>query len=107
MIKKKVLFVCTANYYRSVTAEHIFRHWETLDVKSAGTHEWATKVITQEMIDWADIIFVMEHHHKDSILEIDTSAIDKIIVLEIPDIFKRFDKRLIKILNEKVPPYLK
>ena len=106
MTKKKILFVCTANYYRSVTAEELFKNKQDLVVKSAGTHPQAVKVINKEFVEWADIIFVMEEHHKEYITENFGSVVNKIIVLHIPDIYFRGDPRLIKMLEEKVGPYL-
>ncbi len=106
MRKKKVLFVCTANYYRSVTAERIFKDYENLEVKSAGTHPLAERTIDKDLIDWADLIFAMEEEHKEAILTIAPEAEYKIIVLDIPDIYGRMDPFLIRILKEKVSKYL-
>jgi len=105
--KKRVLFVCTANYYRSITGERIYKEREDLEVQSAGTFPFAERVVNSELINWADIIFAMEHHHKDDLLRLVPEADDKIIVLEIPDIFQRMDPVLIKLLKERVNPYLK
>ena len=107
MEKKKVLFVCTANHYRSVTGERIYKDRVDLEVQSAGTFPFAEQIVTKELIDWADIIFAMEHHHKDDMLGLVPEADNKIIVLEIPDIYQRMDPALIKLLKERVNPYLK
>lgn len=106
MEKKKVLFVCTANLLRSVTAEIIFSQWDNLDVKSAGTFRFANNVITIELIEWADIIFAMQDHHKKDILKLVPKSENKIIVLNIPDIYDRMDPNLVRILKEKVPRFL-
>ncbi len=106
MENKKVLFVCTANLLRSVTAEIIFSKWQNLDVKSAGTFPLADNVITKDLIEWADIIFAMEEHHKDDMLKLAPESENKIIVLNIPDIYQQMDPKLVKILKEKVPRFL-
>lgn len=102
-----VLFICTANYYRSVTAENIFKKRVSLNVKSAGTHPLAEKVVKREMIDWADKIFVMENFHKEKIIEIVPNSQKKIVILDIPDIYDRNDPKLIRLLKKRVTPHLK
>jgi len=56
------------------------------------------------MINWADLIFVMEETHKKRILkkfEIDNN-IQSLEVLDIPDDYKYMDKDLIEILELKL-----
>ncbi|GEM_PF-5301897 len=36
-MKKKVLFICSQNKFRSATAHEIFRHSESIEADSAGT----------------------------------------------------------------------
>lgn len=57
-MKPKLLFICTSNITRSVTAEAIAKR-AGYEAKSAGTALHAAKRVTQELIDWADMIFVM------------------------------------------------
>ena len=54
-----ILFLCTANSERSPTAERLFKHSRTYSAKSAGVHPAAYRVVDQELVDWADKIFVM------------------------------------------------
>ena len=58
-----VLFVCTSNRLRSPTAETLFTGWPGLEVSSAGLDPAATRLIDQDLIATADVIFVMERHH--------------------------------------------
>lgn len=104
--KKNVLFVCTANELRSPTAEELFRKNKDIGVKSAGTSPFANQQIDRNIIDWSDLIIVMENHHMKKILEIVPSIEDKIVVLNIPDIYARNDPKLIQILKKKVPTHL-
>jgi len=104
---KRVLFVCTANIDRSPTAESLLKERGEFEVKSAGIWPSARRRITMDLIDWADIIFVMEDYHKDAILTLKPEVKDKVIVLNIPDIYLRNDPELVRILREKLTEYLK
>lgn len=103
---KRVLFVCTGNMDRSPTAEALLKGKEGFEVKSAGTWIYSRTRISKDLIDWADVIFAMEVHHKKVITQISLEAEKKTIVLNIPDIYRRNDPELIKILKEKLSKYL-
>ena len=102
---EKILFVCTGNMDRSPTAEYLLRSKEGFEVKSAGTWIHARKRVSKALIEWADLIFVMEEHHKNVILSICPEAEGKVIVLDIPDIYRRNDPELVEILKEKLAKY--
>ncbi len=104
---KRILFVCTGNIARSPTAEKLFTGREKFEVISAGTWIRARKKVTINLIDWSDIIFVMENYHKKAILNLKPTAKNKIIVLNISDRYFRDDPELIKILKLKLLEYLK
>lgn len=103
---KKVLFVCTANIDRSPTAESLIKQRDGFEVKSAGTWQHARKRVTEQLIDWADTILVMERHHKEAIIYLNSESEDKITVLDIPDIYSRNDPELIGILKDKLSKLL-
>ena len=105
-LTKKVLFVCSGNIDRSPTAEALLRGKKGFEVKSAGTWAGAQKPVTKELIDWADIIFVMEEHHKEALKQIDAKADRKIIVLDIDDHYLKGDPELTRILKERLSKYL-
>lgn len=104
---KRVLFVCTANIDRSPTAEALLKNVEGFEVQSAGVWFNARRRISRELIDWADIIFVMEDFHKEVIMALKPDADKKIVVLNIPDIYSRNDPELISILKMKLAEFLK
>ncbi len=60
----KVLFVCTQNLLRSLTAEALYRGRPDLDVRSAGIAPDARVPVTEELLQWAEIVFVMEERHR-------------------------------------------
>lgn len=103
-----VLFVCSRNEWRSRTAETIFKNDNQFQVRSAGTSKTARIYINQGLINWADLIFVMEDHHKKRLKELFRKAIQQkeIIVLDIPDEYKYMDEELIKELQDTVYYYL-
>jgi len=104
---RKVLFVCTGNMDRSPTAEWLLKGKEGFEVRSAGTWIYAERRISRNLIDWADIIFAMEEKHKEAILGIRPEAENKVVVLNIPDMYRRNDPELVRILAEKLSIYLK
>ena len=57
----KLLFVCSRNRMRSLTAEKIFSCIPGYKVRSAGTQPQARIVVNEGHLRWADIIFVMEN----------------------------------------------
>jgi predicted protein tyrosine phosphatase len=104
---RRVLFVCTANIDRSPTAEALLKNIGGFEVQSAGIWFNARKRISENLIDWADVIFAMEDQHKEAILNLKPDAENKVIVLKIPDIYQRNDPELIEILKAKLSEYLK
>ena len=105
---KKVLFVCTANLQRSPTAECMFQGWEGLwEARSAGIMpDLEGKRLTQELIDWADVILVMERLHEVYVRARYRRVSGKIHVLKIGDMYYRDDPELQRELQKKVPPIL-
>lgn len=101
-----MLFVCSGNVDRSPTAEALLRGKEDFEVKSAGTWAGARTVVSKELIDWADMIFVMEEHHRETLKQIDQSSSQKIVVLGIDDHYLKGDSELTRILKEKLSKYL-
>ena len=99
---KKLLFICNANLQRSPTAEKIFK--DKYKTKSAGVSELATNSLTSELLEWADIVFVMEDWQREFIAEKFPKLYSKkkIINLDIPDMYYFMDENLIKSLTEKV-----
>jgi predicted protein tyrosine phosphatase len=97
-----VLFLCSANRDRSPTAEQVFRDVPGWVVKSAGTESYAEIQMTEELLDWADRIFVMEGRHWDAILKMDPSCSEKTTVLGIEDEYSRNSAKLVAKLIAKM-----
>ena len=85
----KMLFVCSRNRRRGLTAEKMMAGLPGYDVRSAGTQAQARIVVTEGMIGWADVIFVMEKSHLNHLrLKFPEAMVGKeIVTLLIPDDF--------------------
>ncbi|MBU2524386.1 phosphotyrosine protein phosphatase [Patescibacteria group bacterium] len=105
---KNILFLCSQNKLRSPTAEKIFKENKNINVQSAGLDIDAKNKITNELIDWADLILVMEKRHKNKLQKKfkKNSKGKKIFVLNIPDEYDYMDKGLITVLKRVVPKYI-
>jgi len=99
--KIRVLFVDSYNLDRSRTAEEMYEDREDIDVKSAGILPGVPTPITEEMVNWADKIFVMEKKHRDHIIDKYPEAKEKTITLNIKDKYQRNDPALKRILEKK------
>ena len=106
-LKFNVLFVCSGNTCRSPMAEGIFKTLvgrKNCEVQSAGTiamggltaagyaqqvvkeyggsiDRHQTKSLNRELVDWADLILVMEYKHYETVLEINPDAVVKTFLL--------------------------
>lgn len=108
--RKRILFVCTANQHRSRTAEDLYRGNPSYEVNSAGTdvdeRDPDERPVTSEVLDWADIVFVMEPYHRQVIAERYPSLAKRVVVLGIEDLYYRGDPVLIKLLESRLSAYL-
>ncbi|MEL6660154.1 MAG: protein tyrosine phosphatase [Bacteroidota bacterium] len=101
-----ILFICSKNEWRSRTAEMIFRKETRFVAKSAGTSKTARIRVSRKLIDWADLIFVMENHHKARLPELYGGSVEKeVVVLDIPDEYQYMDEELICELQDAVSYY--
>ena len=105
---KKLLFVCSQNQWRSPTAEKIFDGVSGYSAKSAGTENGARVKVTEGLIGWADLIFVMEKRHAERMREKFAEALThkKIICLDIPDHLTFMHPELIELLKDRLSEYV-
>lgn len=103
-----VLFVCGKNKWRSPTAEHIFADHPGVQCASAGVSRDAEIPVSVELIEWAQIIFVMERSHKAKLTQSFKPELrgKPVVCLNIPDKYKYMDDILVKLLKKKVTPHL-
>jgi predicted protein tyrosine phosphatase len=102
--RTKILFVCSRNRRRSLTAETIFKSELAWEVRSAGTEESARIKVTAGHLGWADVIVVMEKRHNERLRQKNPEelAAKPCVCLFISDDYEFMDARLIELLREKM-----
>ena len=105
---KNVLFICSRNRLRSPTAEQIFADYPGIECVSAGLSNDAETLLTPELVEWADLIFVMEKVHRKKLSSKFRKHLGKsrIICLDIPDRYDYMEPALVDLLKKKVTPFL-
>ena len=104
-MKRHLLFVCSGNVNRSPTAEFLFLNSRFYEAKSAGTDPNAVARITQDLIDWADLVVVMsekEDRHLTFVKNNFSVKSKPVCDLDIPDNYDRDDPELITLLRRKM-----
>lgn len=86
----------------------LFKNHPVHHARSAGTSDKARIKVNQKLIDWADIIFVMERKHKNILKQQFPLAVvnKRLIVLDIDDNYRFGDPELIEILKNVLSGYL-
>lgn len=94
-----ILFVCNQGQNRSRTAELLFK--DKFNTKSAGLFN---NLLTEQQLEWADIVFVMEDFQRKEIGQRFPKEYlkKKIINLDIPDTYYFQQPELIEILKSKI-----
>ena len=104
----KLLFICSQNRWRSLTAERLFDNHPRYEARSAGTEPGARVRVTAGHLGWADTIVVMERKHADYLRQkfSETLAGKRLITLRIPDKFQFMDHILQDLLRERLTEHL-
>jgi predicted protein tyrosine phosphatase len=105
---QKILFVCSQNRLRSLTAEHLYRGFLDYEVKSVGTSKKARIPVREGHIGWADLIVVMEKKHLRLLRENFGELLNgkKIVCLNIPDIYQFMEPALIDELKARLGEHI-
>jgi predicted protein tyrosine phosphatase len=105
---KNVLFVCSQNKLRSPTAEQVFASYPGVECASAGLNHDAENPLTPELLEWAEIIFVMEKAQRAKLSSRFKKNLhsQRIICLNIPDNYDYMAPELVALLEAKVTPHL-
>ena len=105
---RNYLFVCSKNKLRSPTAEHIFADVKGINTLSAGTNSDAEEKLSDELVEWADFIFVMEAMHRKKLRTRHRNALrhQRIVVLGIPDEYAYMDPDLVELLKDRMARWL-
>jgi predicted protein tyrosine phosphatase len=105
---QKLLFACSQNKRRSLTAEKLFEGFPAYQVRSVGAQPDARIVITEGHIGWADVIFVMGKSHLNRIRRKFPEALHgkRIVTLHIPDDYEFMQPDSLDELRAKLSPYI-
>jgi predicted protein tyrosine phosphatase len=106
---KRALFLCSQNRLRSPTAEQVFASWPDVETDSAGLAPDAVTALSADQLDWANVVFVMEKHHRVKLARKFKAHLKnkRIVCLDIPDAYDFMDVRLVDLLTAKAGPLLK
>lgn len=104
-----LLFVCSENRLRSPTAEEVFSKYPGVNAIGAGTNADAETPVSGDLIQWADVVFVMEKSHRNKISKKYKELLKgkRLVCLDIPDVYERMQPELVKLLEAKVPKYVR
>ena len=105
---RQLLFICSQNRWRSLTAERLFDEHPAYEARSAGTEPGARVRVTAGHLGWADVVFVMERRHADRLREKYAAELTgkPLYILRIPDKFQLLDPILLDLLRERLQPHL-
>jgi predicted protein tyrosine phosphatase/ubiquinone/menaquinone biosynthesis C-methylase UbiE len=108
MALTKILFVCSQNKWRSLTAEKICEKISGYSARSAGTEKGARIRVTEGLLGWADLIFVMEKKHGSRLRSKFPDSIKgkEVICLQIPDNYRYMEPELVELLQAKLSLYM-
>jgi predicted protein tyrosine phosphatase len=103
-----LLFVCSENRLRSPTGEELFSAYEGIEAIGCGTNADAATAVSGDLIEWSDIIFVMERSHRNKVSKKFKELLKgkKLVCLDIPDEYERMDPVLIRLLESRVMRHL-
>ena len=106
---KKLLFVCSENRLRSPTAEEVFSEYDGVETIGCGTNSDSETPLSGDLIEWADIVLVMEKSHKTKVAKKYKKLLahKRLVCLDIPDNYKRMQPDLVTLLEMKVPRYVR
>jgi predicted protein tyrosine phosphatase len=106
--KPNILVVCGRNKKRSRTAEHIFKHDDRFNIRSAGVSPKSERKLSENDLNWADLVLVMETEQRTKIWEqYQHLSLPKIEVLHIADDYEFMDAELVEVLTDKMNDILK
>ncbi|NWF31486.1 phosphotyrosine protein phosphatase [Stenotrophomonas sp. SAM-B] len=106
---RHVLFICSQNRLRSPTAEQVFADWPGIETASSGLKPDADVPVSPELLQWADLIVVMERAHRSRLASRFQRWLGgkRIVCLDIPDDYAFMAPALVALLQTKVPPLLR
>ncbi len=104
-----LLFVCSQNRLRSPTAEQVFSEYPGIKAISAGTNSDAATPVSGDLIEWADVVLVMEKSHRNKVAKKfrDQLKGKRLVVLDIPDDYEYMQLELVALLKTRVARHIR
>ncbi|MBL9136505.1 MAG: protein tyrosine phosphatase [Verrucomicrobiales bacterium] len=104
----KLLFVCSQNRMRSLTAEKLVEGVPGFQARSVGTQPDARIVVTEGHLGWADLVVCMEKSHLNRLRRKFPEAMQhkRAVCLHIPDDYVFMQAELIDELRAKLVAYV-
>lgn len=104
-----LLFVCSENRLRSPTGQEVFSAYPGVSAIGAGTNSDAETVVSGDLIEWADVVLVMEKSHRNKVSKKFKEQLKgkKLVCLDIPDNYDRMQPELIKLLKSRVSRHVR
>lgn len=105
---RRILFVCSQNKLRSPTAEQVFAARDDLEVASAGLNHDAEQPLGIELVEWAELIFVMDRAQRSKLQRKFRAQLrgKRVVCLDIPDEYEYMAPELVALLRARVPRHL-
>jgi predicted protein tyrosine phosphatase len=106
-LPRQLLFICSQNRWRSLTAERLFDEHPEIIARSAGTEAGARTRVAAGHLGWAEVIFVMEKKHADRLRAKFPGELrgKPLVNLRIPDDYPFQDAALVELLRERLHAY--
>lgn len=86
----------------------MFASWPGIETASAGINRDADTPVTPELLQWADVVMVMERMHRSKLSAKFSAQLagKRVVCLDIPDDFDYMEPALVELLKARVPRYL-
>ncbi len=104
-----LLFVCSENRLRSPTAEEVFSQFDGINAIGCGTNSDSETPLSGDLVEWADVILVMEKAHKVKVSKKYRELLQhkRVVCLDIPDNYQYMQAELVELLKRRVPKYVR
>ena len=104
--EKRVLCLCSAGLLRSPTAAYVLQKELGYNTRAAGVTDYALIPVTEVLLKWSDEIVCVNEETFETLMDniVRSQYLsaeyfkDKMVVLDIPDIYSRMDETLQKII---------
>ena len=106
--RPNILVVCGRNKKRSRTAEFVFKNDNRFNIRSAGLSPKSDRKISENDLNWADLVFVMETGQRAKVRKLYRHLeLPGIEILNIADDYEFMNEELVEMLTGRINDTLK